>query len=218
MIKWLNFATDVTMGPPFSHGVSRLAGRIVTVLGRPISLDPELAGIISSKRWATHSSFPQVPSHLLSSHSWKKKSCLTNCSSTTTSSDGKPSPVGHCYSVSIYQQYFASPVDDPATSDSWSPIRRFAPVCLERNIKMSIRWIPSKFNSSERSSREHDNAYDSTKSLVDHFGSSDGRTIAVSHTRSDREPSCREDERRSRHLTGSLSTETSFPRPSVPWQ
>ena len=69
--------------------------------GRPISLDPELAGISGSKRWATHSSFPQVPSHLLSSHSWKKKSCLTNCSSTTTSSDGKPSPVGHCHSVNL---------------------------------------------------------------------------------------------------------------------
>ena len=33
-------------------------------LGRPISLDPELAEIIASERWETDSSFPEVPSHL----------------------------------------------------------------------------------------------------------------------------------------------------------
>ena len=73
-------------------------------------------------------------------------------------------------------------------------IRRFASVCLARNIKISIRWTPSEVNSSDRGSREHDNAYDSTKSLVDHLGSSDGWTIAVSHTCSDREPSRCEEE------------------------
>ena len=40
-------------------------------------------------------------------------------------------------------------------------------VCLARNIKISIRWIPSEKNSLGRSSREHDNANDATKSLVD---------------------------------------------------
>ena len=40
--------------------------------GRPFSLDPELAEIIASERWEKDSSFPEVPSHFLSSHSWKK--------------------------------------------------------------------------------------------------------------------------------------------------
>ena len=40
--------------------------------GRPISLKPELAEIIASERQETDPSFLEVPSHLLSSHSWKK--------------------------------------------------------------------------------------------------------------------------------------------------
>ena len=59
--------------------------------GRPISLDPELAEIIASERWETDSSFPEVPSHLLSSHSWKKV-MADEWFSTRTSSDLKPGP------------------------------------------------------------------------------------------------------------------------------
>ena len=40
--------------------------------GRPISRGPELAEIIASERWETDPSLPEVPSRLLSSHSWKK--------------------------------------------------------------------------------------------------------------------------------------------------
>ena len=40
--------------------------------GRPISLDPELAETIASERCETDPSFPEVPSRLLSSHSWKQ--------------------------------------------------------------------------------------------------------------------------------------------------
>ena len=40
--------------------------------GRPISLDTEQAEIIASERWEIDPSFPEVPSHVLSGHSWKK--------------------------------------------------------------------------------------------------------------------------------------------------
>ena len=40
--------------------------------GRPIPLDPELAEKIASESWETDPSFPEVPSRLLSSHSWIK--------------------------------------------------------------------------------------------------------------------------------------------------
>ena len=43
-------------------------------------------------------------------------------------------------------------------------------LCLACNIRTSIRCIPSEFNSSDKGSREHDNAYDSSKSLAKHFG------------------------------------------------
>ena len=62
-------------------------------------------------------------------------------------------------------------------------IRRFASVCLARNIKISIWWIPSEFNRSDRVSREHD-----SKSLVDHLSSNDGQTFPVSHAWLSREP------------------------------
>ena len=39
--------------------------------GRPIFLGQELAQTIASERWETDPSFPEVPSRLLSSHSWK---------------------------------------------------------------------------------------------------------------------------------------------------
>ena len=59
----------------------------------------------------------------------------------------------------------------------FTQIRRFASVCLARNIRISIRWIPSEFNSSDRGSREHDSENDPLKSLVDHLGSNDGQTF-----------------------------------------
>ena len=69
-----------------------------------------------------------------------------------------------------------------------TPIRRFASVRLAQNIRISIRWIPSEFNSSDRGSTEHDCAHDATKSLVDHLGSNDGQTFLVSHRWPSREP------------------------------
>ena len=73
--------------------------------------------------------------------------------------------------------------------------------------------FPSEFNSNDRGSREHDSAHDATKSLVDYLGSNDGQTFLVSHAWL-----CREPGKRSRHLTESLSRETSFPKPSVSLQ
>ena len=55
--------------------------------------------------------------------------------------------------------------------------RRIASVCLARNIRISIRWIPSEFNS----------AYDSTKRLVNHPGVRNRRS-QLSRTWFDREP------------------------------
>ena len=40
--------------------------------GRLVSLDPELEEIIASGRGETDSNFREMPSHLLSSQSWKK--------------------------------------------------------------------------------------------------------------------------------------------------
>ena len=67
-------------------------------------------------------------------------------------------------------------------------IKRFASVCLARNTRISIRWIRSEYNSSDRGSREHDSANDPTKSLVDHLGSNGGQTFLVSHAWLCREP------------------------------
>ena len=61
-------------------------------------------------------------------------------------------------------------------------------MCLARNIRISIRWIPSEFNSSDRGSRERDSENDPLKSLVDHLGSNDGQTFPTSHAWLCREP------------------------------
>ena len=61
-------------------------------------------------------------------------------------------------------------------------VRRFASVCLARNIRISVRCIPSEFNSSDKGSREHDHAYYSTKSLESHLGSNKKKTFPVSRT------------------------------------
>ena len=58
-------------------------------------------------------------------------------------------------------------------------IRRFASVCLARNVRISIRWIPSEFNSSDKGSREHNNARDPTESLANHLGSNEKQTHMV---------------------------------------
>ena len=53
---------------------------------------------------------------------------------------------------------------------------------------LTIRGQSSEFNSSDRGSKEHDSAYDATKSLVDHLGSNDGQTFQTSHAWLSREP------------------------------
>ena len=69
------------------------------------------------------------------------------------------------------------------------PDQTLCMVCLARNIKISVRWIPSEFNSTDRGSREHDNAHDATNSVVDHLGSRDGQALAGAHTGSGRDHS-----------------------------
>ena len=85
---------------------------------------------------------------------------------------------GYCYSVTIFQLCSASTVDDPDFR-VLTQIRRFASVCLARNSKISIRWIPR--GSTWR-------RICATKSLVDHVGSNDGQTFPVSRTWLSREP------------------------------
>ena len=60
-------------------------------------------------------------------------------------------------------------------------------MCPARKINIGVRWIASEFTSVAGGSRERDNAYDATKSLVDHFGSGDRRTLAAARTSSDRQ-------------------------------
>ena len=86
-------------------------------LGRPISLDPELAEIIASERWETDSSFPEVPSHFLLSHSWKKVmadewffdedilrlEARALVKAANRAAHSQHTTAGYCYSVTIYQ-------------------------------------------------------------------------------------------------------------------
>ena len=95
--------------------------------------------------------------------------------------------------------------------------RRFASMRLARNIRISIRLIPSEFSSSDRCSTERDSACDATKSLVDHLGSNDGQTLPVSHAWFSREPgSC--EYKVFAASDGVAIGETSLPKHSVPWQ
>ena len=71
--------------------------------------------------------------------------------------------------------------------------------------------------SSDRGSREHDRTWDATKSLVDHLGSNDGQTFPYL-THGSVVNLAFANAKRSLHLTESLLSETSFPKPSVPWQ
>ena len=175
--------------------VDSCSGKVLRdCFGRLISLDPEMAEIIASERWETDSSFPEVPSRLLSSHSWKKGMAdkwffdddilrfeawaLVEAAHSQPVHDCRTNlPIVLCFSrgrsldVSLLTQ-----------------ITRIASVCLGSNITISIRWIPSELNSSERGSREHDNPYGPTKCLVDHLGSNDGQSILVSHACLCREP------------------------------
>ena len=53
--------------------VDSLSGEVLRDgFGRPFSLDLEMVEILASERWETDPSFPEVPSQLLSSDSWKK--------------------------------------------------------------------------------------------------------------------------------------------------
>ena len=72
-------------------------------------------------------------------------------------------------------------------------MRRLAPVCLGRNIRINIRWITGEFHNRDDGSREHDNSYVPTKSLVDHLWvqKMDSR-FSVPHACSDRESAHRE--------------------------
>ena len=56
---------------------------------------------------------------------------------------------GYFYSVTIY---VLSLVDGPGISGCWSRSDAWHGVCLARNIKISVRWIPREFNRSDRGS------------------------------------------------------------------
>ena len=150
--------------------------------GRPFSLDPELAKIIASERWETDPHFPEV--HILSSHSWKKVIAdrwffdddILRLEALALVKAAERS----AHSQRVHDRKILSLSDDISVVLCFNRgrshnfrllthIKRFASVCLARNIRISIRWIPSEFNSSD--SREHDSAHDATKSLVDHLGS-----------------------------------------------
>ena len=119
--------------------------------GRPISLDPEPAEMVASERWETDLSFPELPSPLLSSHSWKKvmadkwffdDDIRREAWAWTADRAARSQPVHDCRILLPSDN--ASPVDDPRDFRLLTQIRRF--VC--RNIRISIRWVPSEFNSS----------------------------------------------------------------------
>ena len=97
---------------------------------------------------------------------------------------------GYFYSVTIYVLLSWTVPGFQAAG----PDQTLCMVCLARNIKITVRWIPSEFNSSDRGSREHDNAHDATNSVVDHLGSRDGQALAGAHTSSGRAHSHREAE------------------------
>ena len=109
-------------------GSTRAAGEVLCDgFGRPISLDPEMVGILASERWETDPSFPEVPSHLLSSHSWKNvmadRWCFDNDilrleAWALVRPAEQYTTAGYCYSVTIFQWCSASTADDRATSDS----------------------------------------------------------------------------------------------------
>ena len=103
----------------------------MTVFGRPISLDLELAEIIAFERWETDL---EVSSRLLSSQTWKKVMAdkwffdddilrlepppwLMQPSAQYTAN--WYTTAVYCYLVTIFQLCSASSVDDPATSDSY---------------------------------------------------------------------------------------------------
>ena len=116
---------------------------------------------------------------------------------------------GNCYPVTIFHLCSASTVDDPATSDSL-PRSDVLHRCVWRATSGSAY-------SSDRSSREHDRTWDATKSLVDHLGSNDGQTFPYL-THGSVVNLAFANAKRSLHLTESLLNETSFRKPSVPWQ
>ena len=158
-------------------------------------LTVELAEIIASGRWEIDPSFPDVPSRLLSSHSWKQVTAFfffeddilrleARALVKAAGRSAHSQPVHDCRMLllsdhlSIVLCFYRGRSRDFRLL---TQIRLFASLCLARNIWISIRWIPSEFNSSDRDSREHDSAYDATKSLVDPLGSNDVQTFPASH-------------------------------------
>ena len=138
---------------------------------------------IASERWEADPNFAEVPSRLLSSHSWKHvmadkwffdDDILRPEAPALVKAASRCTTAGCCYSVTIFQLYSASTVDDPATSDS-----------LPRSdvlLRCVFRATPGSASDGYRASstavtRAAENVTvhcDATKILVDHFGSNDG--------------------------------------------
>ena len=100
--------------------------------GRPISLDPEMVDTLVPERWETDPTFPELPSHLFSSHSWQKvmadrwffddifrleAQALVRAPELSPTAN-QYTTAGYCHSVTIFQWCSASTADDRATSDS----------------------------------------------------------------------------------------------------
>ena len=170
--------------------------------GRPISLDPEMVDTLVSERWETDPTFPELPSHLFSSHSWQKvmadrwffRRYLQTRSpgpGQSTRAFAHSQPVHDCRLLLLSDYLSIVLCFNRGRSRDFrllTQIRRFASVCPARNIRISVGWIPSEFNSSDKGSREHGNVYDSSKSVVHNLGSSEKQTFPVSRTWFDCEP------------------------------
>ena len=125
--------------------------------------------MLKSQRWETDPSFPQAISSALDSVMEKLRAVTFFFFSTTMSSDSKPGWPKQPSVQPTANQYYCRLLllsDNLSTMFCFNrgrsrdfrlltQIRRFVSICLACNISISIRWIPSEFNS-----REHDNAYD----------------------------------------------------------
>ena len=155
--------------------------------GKPVALEQELLEVLSAERWEVDQYFEEVPSHLLEGSRWKKvmadrwvfqddilrleARALFKAANRAAHS----LPVKNCRMLLLSDNLSVVLCFARGRSRDFRlfvQIRRFASVCLARNIRFAIRWIPSEFNSSDEGSREHETAFDPKKSLVAFLGPS----------------------------------------------
>ncbi|CAK0824653.1 unnamed protein product, partial [Prorocentrum cordatum] len=154
--------------------------------GAPKRLDAELQRVLASERWELDPSFPEVPSWLLHDSHW-----ATVMADRWAFADDilrlearalvkAAARAAHCQPVKECRSLLLG--DNLAVVLCFCRFRsrdfrlliqvcRFAALCLAREIKFVVRWIPSEFNSGDEGSRRFDPAYDAQKSFVTHLGS-----------------------------------------------